>query len=149
MRKWAATILSALCIVTVAACSFSHQPPVGRWEGTYESDDDMVVVRVEIVQNGTLSVSAPDAMDIGGVPADQRGPMRERLAASLASSWGSVEGRTMDFDGRVFRKPGGIAPQMEWNPDSKTMTAVIYLGMKTTRIPLRAVKDFSADPWSA
>jgi hypothetical protein len=74
--------------------------------------------------------------------------MREKLAASLASSWGSVEGRAMDFDGRVFRKPGGIAPQMEWNPDSKTMTVVVYFGMKTARIPLHQVKDFSADPWA-
>jgi hypothetical protein len=54
----------------------------------------------------------------------------------------------MDFDGRVFRKPGGVAPQMEWNPDSKKMTVVVYLGMKTVRIPVHVVKDFSDDPWN-
>ena len=88
-------------------------------------------------------------MDIAGTPSDQRGPMRDRLAATLSSSWSDVEGRTMDFDGRVFRKPGGLAPQMEWNPDSQKMTVVVYLGMKTIRIPVRAVKDFSDNPWNA
>jgi len=149
MRVLAAAIFSALCLATLAGCSASKQPPIGRWEGTYETDDDMVVVRVEILSSGSIYLSAPDAMDIAAVPANQRGPMRERLASSLAESWGEVEPRTFDFDGRVFRKPGGIAPQMEWNPDSKTMTVVIYLGMKTARIPLRQVKDFSADPWTS
>jgi hypothetical protein len=54
----------------------------------------------------------------------------------------------MDFDGHVFRKPGGIAPQMEWNPDTRRMTLIVYLGMNTVRIPMRAVSDFPGDPWS-
>lgn len=148
MRALAAAALALLSIAVLVSCSSSKQPPAGRWEGSYETDDDMVVVRLEITANGAIYLSAPDAMDIGAVPVDQRKPMREKLAASLVSGWGEVEPRVFDFDGRVFRKPGGIAPQLEWNPDSKTMTAVIYLGMKTARIPLRAVTDFSADPWA-
>jgi hypothetical protein len=148
MRIWTAAVLGVVGVVAIASCSQNKQPPIGRWEGTYETADEMVVARVEIVPNGTIYLSAPDALNITGVPDDQRAPMRARLAATLASDWGSVEGRTLEFDGRVFRKPGGIAPQMEWNPDSQTMTVVAYLGMKTVRIPLRAVKDFSADPWA-
>ena len=146
MRRFAAAVLSVLCFAVIVGCAHK-QPPVGRWEGTYETDDDMVVVRLEIAANGTIYLSAPDAMDIGGTPPDQRGPMRDKLAATLSSSWSGVEGRTMDFDGRVFRKPGGLAPQMEWNPDSQKMTVVVYLGMKTIRIPVHAVKDFSDNPW--
>src|SRR5580704_7320404 len=104
MRVLAAAIMGVLCLAFVAGCSHGQQPPAGRWEGTYETDDDMVVVRVEIAANGTVYLSAPDAIDIGATPSDQRGPMRERLANGLASSWDSVEGRRMDFDGRVFRK---------------------------------------------
>jgi len=137
MRKFAAAVLSVLCLAGLIGCSHSKQPPAGRWEGSYETDDDMVVVRLEIAANGTIYLSAPDAIDIGAVPPDQRGPMRDKLAATLSSSWGEVEGRTMDFDGRVFR-----------NPDSKKMTVVVYLGMKTVRIPVHVVKDFSDDPWN-
>ena len=147
MRKFAAAFLGVMCLAGLIGCSHSGQPPVGRWEGSYETDDDMVVVRLEIAANGTIYLSAPDVMDIGGTPPDQRGPMRDKLAATLSSSWSGVEGRTMDFDGRVFRKPGGLAPQMEWNPDSQKMTVVVYLGMKTIRIPVHAVKDFSDNPW--
>ena len=54
----------------------------------------------------------------------------------------------MDFDGHAFRKPGGVTPQMEWNPDSRELKLVVYLGMKPAiRIPLRSVKDFSPNPW--
>ncbi len=148
MRVFAAAVLAALCLATMAGCSQTKQPPPGRWVGSYDTDDTMIVARLEIAPNGTIFLSAPDALNIGAVSADQRAAMRDRLAAGLASSWGDVEPRQMDFDGHVFRKPGGIAPQMEWNPDTKRMTLIVYLGMNTVRIPMRAVADFPGDPWS-
>jgi len=80
---------------------------------------------------------------------DARAGLRQHLADSLAAGWSDVEPRPMDFDGRVFRKPGGVAPQMEWNPDAKQMTVVLYLSTQTTlRVPLRAVSQFSANPFA-
>ena len=69
MRKCAAAILSVLCVAVIVGCAHK-QPPTGRWEGAYETDDDMVAVRLEIAANGTIYLSAPDAMDIGGTPPD-------------------------------------------------------------------------------
>jgi hypothetical protein len=54
----------------------------------------------------------------------------------------------MDFDGKVFRKPGGIAPQAIWDAKTGSMQLVIYPGAQPSiRIAMRRVGDFSADPW--
>jgi hypothetical protein len=107
----------------------------------------MVIARVEIDAKGDIRVSAPNAEDVGDNE-DDREAMRQNLAAGLASGWSDVEPRSMDFDGHVFRKPGGIAPQMVWNADKKQMSIVVYLGKRPgMRFPLHAVKDFSDDPW--
>jgi hypothetical protein len=150
MRAALAAFLSGLCLLSLVACSGTKAPPIGRWEGVYETPDTMVVVRLEITNKGDIYLSAPNALDIMTTPADQRPAMREHLTDELVQSWSAVVPRPMDFDGRVFRKPGGIAPQMEWNPQSKQMTVVLYFGRQPAlRVPLRAVSDFSADPWAA
>jgi hypothetical protein len=147
MRAYLAALVSVLCL---AACSNTKVPPVGRWEGVYEAPDEMVVVRLEITPKGDIYLSAPNALDIEATPADQRPVMRAHLTDELVQSWSAVTPRPLDFDGRVFRKPGGVAPQMEWNPQSKQMTVVLYFGMHAAlRVPLRAVSDFSQDPWAA
>jgi hypothetical protein len=87
MRVFAAAVLAALCLATMAGCSHTKQPPAGRWVGSYDTDDTMIVARLEIAANGTIFLSAPDALNIGAVSADQRAAMRDRLAAGLASSW--------------------------------------------------------------
>lgn len=150
MRAYMAAFVSVLCLLTVSACSHTKPPPVGRWEGVYEAPDEMVVVRLEISPKGEIYLSAPNALDIMTTPADQRPAVRARLTDELMQGWSAVVPRAMEFDGRVFRKPGGLAPQMEWNPQSKQMTVVLYFGMHAAlRVPLRAVSDFSQDPWAA
>lgn len=149
MRSLSAVIIAGLCLGLVAACSGAKTAPAGRWEGTYESMDAMVVVRLEITSKGDIYLSAPDALNIEAVPDDQRPMMRQRLADSLQASWGDAVPRQFDFDGRVFRKPGGVAPQMEWNPDTKQMTVIIYPGVHPSiRIPMRPVTDFANNPWA-
>jgi hypothetical protein len=148
MRTLSIMIAASLCLVAALACSNTKAPPAGRWEGAYEASDAMVAVRLEISPKGEIFLSAPNALDIEGTPPDARPAMRQRLADELASSWSSVEARPLDFDGRVFRKPGGVAPQMEWDPDTRQMTVVLYLGLRAgLRIPLHAVSDFSGNPW--
>jgi hypothetical protein len=138
----------ALWIGAGYGCSKAH-PPAGRWEGTYESGDAMVAARVEIDSSGNVYVSAPDAMNFPAPSEDERAAMHARLAQGLASAWADVQPRHYDFDGSVFRKPGGIAPQMEWDARAKRMTLIVYLERRPgIRIPLHAVSDFSADPWS-
>ena len=150
MRLALAAIVSGLCLIGAICCSNAKAPPVGRWEGALEAPDVMVAVRLEISNKGDIFLSAPNALEIENVPAADRPTMRQRLADELAASWGNVEARPMDFDGRIFRKPGGVAPQMEWNPETHQMTVVLYLGTRAAlRIPLRAVQQFSADPWSS
>jgi hypothetical protein len=137
-----------LCIAAGVGCSRSH-PPAGRWEGTYETGDVMVSARVEIDTSGNVYVSAPDAMNFPAPSEDARAAMHARLAQGLAEAWGEVQPRHYDFDGQVFRKPGGIAPQMEWDAGAKQMTLIVYLERRPgIRIPLHAISDFSADPWT-
>jgi hypothetical protein len=148
MRNLSTALVFGLCLATLLACSNARTAPAGRWEGTYEATDTMVVVRLEISPKGEIYLSAPDAMDIEGVAEDQKQAMRQRLADGLQASWSDAQPRQLDFDGRIFRKPGGVAPQMEWNPDSKQMTVIVYLGMHPAiRVPMRAVTNFSSNPW--
>lgn len=143
----AAALMFAFSLAGLAACS-NAKPPPGRWEGAYESQDAMVVARLEIDGSGNIYLSAPDAIDFPAPSADERTAMHRRLAQGLASAWGDVAPRRYDFDGHTFRKPGGIAPQMEWDRASKQMTAIVYLERRPgIRVPMRPVSQFSDDPW--
>ena len=76
--------------------------------------------------------------------------MREELAADLASGWDRVAPRPFDFDGKTFRKPGGIAPQMVWDKASNQMTLELYIGANAALpMPLRPVENFHDSPWAA
>lgn len=106
----------------------------------------MVAARLEIEPDGQVRVSAPDLVGIGQ---DDRGALREKLAADLADGWDQVAPRKMDFDGETFRKPGGIAPQMVWRSGTRQMWLVVYLGTRPSfRIPMRSVEGFSENPFS-
>jgi hypothetical protein len=144
MRKIAFVLATALALL-----SCSHPaPPRGRWQGTYESADTMIAVRLEIGSDGLVRVSAPNLGDIGAASPDDRAQMREKLASDLAAGWESVDSRVMDFDGSTFRKPGGIAPQMIWNATSRQMWVVVYLGTRPgLRIAMHDVGGFSDNPW--
>lgn len=147
MRTLSALIVAGLCVVGAAGCN-APKPPVGRWEGAYESPRTMIAARLEIDEDGAVYVSAPDALNISADSDADRAAIRERLAAGLASAWGEVAARKFDFDGTVFRKPGGVAPQMEWDPGTKQMTLIVYPGTQpSVRLPLRQVGQFSDDPW--
>jgi len=150
MRAHLAAVVTGLCLLAVFACSNTKAPPVGRWEGVYEAQDVMVAIRLEISNKGEIYLSAPNAQDIGATAAEERSAIRTRLGDELVQSWSAAQPRPMDFDGRVFRKPGGVAPQMEWNPQSGQMTVVLYFGTRPAlRVPLRSVPQFSTDPWAA
>lgn len=145
MRGFAVLLFAGL---TLIACSRTSHPPSGRWIGNYESSSVMVDAWLEILPNGAVRVCAPDILDIGEPSEEDRAAMHARLASDLADAWGEVALRTYDFDGRTFRKPGGIAPQMEWNPGTREMKLVFYFGTQhSIRILMHAVNDFSEDGW--
>lgn len=145
MRRFAILLVAGLFL---AACSRTPSPPAGRWIGHYESPSVMVVAWLEISPTGDVRVSAPDILDIGEPSEDQRLAARHRLANQLFDDWGQVRARRYDFDGRIFRKHDGVAPQMEWNPNTKQMKLVFYFGMeRSIRIVMQPVKDFGEDPW--
>lgn len=145
MCRFAILLLTGLLLV---ACSGKPQPPTGRWVGNFESPSVMVDAWLEVQSDGSVRICAPDILD-GGTPSDEdRAAMHSRLVADLTDAWGEVQLRHYDFDGRVFRKPGGFAPQMEWDPKRQKMRLVFYFGMqRSIRIDMRSVKDFSEDPW--
>lgn len=150
MRQLFAAFLACLCFAALAGCSHHVPPPVGRWEGTYDSGDIIVVARMEITPKEEIFVSAPNAEGIGDGSPEDRAAIRQRLADGLAQGWGSVTPHQMDFDGKDFRKPGGIAPQAEWDETTHRMTLVVYLGKGDgLRIPLRAVREFSSNPFAS
>lgn len=131
----------------LAACS-KPSPPVGKWEGGYETGGDLVAARVEILPNGQVKVMAPDYTNAIG-SRDQIDRLRARLAASLANGWSDVKPRRFEFDGKTFRKPGGVAPQMVWDKDSNQMTLQLYIGARPALpVPLRPVDGFHDNPFA-
>ena len=143
MRAWPIAIL-AIAVFAAAGCSDSKTPPEGRWQGVYRDDGVMIAARVEVGGDGRVRLSAPNAfMDFAHMePADIAGVERT-LAVNLAAAWPKVAPRTLDFDGRVFRNPGGVAPQLEWTPNGH-MTMFVYPGSKPTiRIELEATREFA------
>jgi len=136
-------------IALVALCACSNRPPAGKWEGGTEQGGIMVAARVEIGQDGRVKISAPDITNaIGSEELMMR--MRQRLAADLASGWDGVAPRPFDFDGKIFRKPGGIAPQMEWDKSTGQMTLELYMGARPAMpVLLRPVDAFHDNPWSS
>jgi hypothetical protein len=144
MGRFAILLFAGLLL---AGCS-RHTPPSGRWIGHYESPSVMVVAWLEITPAGDVRVSAPDYLDPGDPAEDQRQDMHRHLANDLSDAWGDVKLRRYDFDGRVFRKQGGVAPQMEWDRRKQEMTLVFYFGMqRSIRITMTPVKDFALEPW--
>ncbi|MBI1330559.1 MAG: hypothetical protein GC166_11740 [Alphaproteobacteria bacterium] len=147
MRRTFAILAGLTCLTCLVACS-EEKVPVGRWEGAYEASDVFVAARLETASDGTVRVSAPDAVGVVAENENQRAAVRSRLAEGLANGWDSIAPRKMDFDGEVFRKPGGVAPQLEWNSKTEKMVMVVYLGTHPSiRVPLRAVKSYSDNPF--
>jgi len=149
MRFAAATFVALFSVIFgLAACS-KPTPPVGKWEGGYESGGDLVAARVEVLPSGQVKVSAPDITNAMG-PRDQVDELRARLAADLANSWSEVSPRSFDFDGTTFRKPGGIAPQMVWDKATNQMTLELFIGARPALpVPLRPVSDFHDNPFAS
>jgi hypothetical protein len=131
-----------LAAAGLAGCS-DPQPPLGRWEGAYTGDDALIVARLEI-EPDAIRVSAPNAFaEFSAMSTAEREAVERDLSARLAAAWPKIAPTTFSFDGKVFRKPGGVAPQMEWDPDKKAMTLVVYPGLHDTiRLPLTPVENF-------
>lgn len=147
MRRLSAVLVVGLCLTMAYACK-APRPPVGRWEGTYESGGTIIAARLEIDKSGAIYISAPDAVDVVADSEADREVIRQRLALGLGRAWGEVAPRRLDFDGTTFRKPGGVAPQMEWDPETKRMTLIVYPGTRpSVRVAMRAVDSFDEDPW--
>lgn len=142
-----AGLIAAGPALVLAACS-KPVPPQGEWQGAYDSDNTLVVARVEVMADGKVRLSAPDLTNVQADDPRQRRQMRERLAAELVNGWDDVRPRAMDFDGKTFRRPGGIAPQMTWDKSRKQMTLILYLGnAPPLPIVLQRVGAFSDNPW--
>jgi hypothetical protein len=131
-------------VLLLATCS-NPQPPVGRWQGLYEDSGVMIVARLEIGADGQVRVSAPNAIaDVGAMSQRERADLRARLEGGLAESWPHVPPLPLEFDGKAFHKPGGVAPQLEWDGKAKHMTLVFYSGSRpSVRVPLKAVSAFA------
>ena len=143
----AAALIAALPGI-LTACS-KPVPPVGKWEGGAERGGTLVAARVEILPGGGVRVMAPDITNVMG-PHDQIELLRDRLASDLATNWDFVKPRMFDFDGKTFRKPGGIAPQMEWDKATNQMTLELYIGARPAfPVVLRPVDNFHDNPWAS
>jgi hypothetical protein len=137
---------AVLVLLALAGCSRPH-PPTGKWEGGYDKAGTIVVARVEILPNGLVKVTAPDITN-AFVDERMKNRLRDRLESDLLRAWEEVTPRQMDFDGRTFRKPGGVAPQMVWDKATNQMTLQLYLGANPALpIVLRPVENFHDSPW--
>ena len=139
-----AAVLTVLCL-SLSACA-DARPPTGRWEGLYEDSGVIIVARLEIADSGKIRVSAPNAITGEGPlsPAERAGIVQQ-LQSRLATSWPAVAPLPLEFDGHVFRKPGGVAPQLEWDAGKKRMTMIYYSGNRNSvRVALTSVGEFGA-----
>ena len=142
------TGLAALGLLALAGCSKPH-PPTGKWEGGYDRGGTIVVALVEILPIGLVKVTAPDITN-AFVDEPMKTRLRERLESDLIRAWEEVKPRELDFDGKTFRKPGGVAPQMVWDADTNQMTLQLYIGANPALpIVLRPVDNFHDSPWGA
>ena len=140
--------LFAVLTMALAGCG-KPQPPAGKWEGGYEAGGDLVAARVEILPNGGVKISAPDVTNAMG-NREQINAMRAQLAADLVNGWSEVTPRTFDFDGKTFRKPGGVAPQMVWDKATNQLTLELYIGANPAMpVPLHPVADFHDNPFAS
>ena len=65
--RWRTAIATiVLCTGWLAACSKAPMP-TGRWEGTYESADTLIVARLQINPGGDIFISAPDATNVAAI----------------------------------------------------------------------------------
>ena len=104
---------------------------------------------LKILASGQVKVMAPDFTNAIG-PREQINQLRAQLAADLANGWSEVTPRSFDFDGKTFRKPGGVAPQMVWDRASNQMTLELYIGARPALpVPLRPVDGFHDNPWAS
>jgi hypothetical protein len=141
-------LLFTVLAVALAGCG-KPQPPVGKWEGGYEVGGDLVAARVEILPGGGIKISAPDITNAMG-NGEQIEALRAQLAADLTNGWSEVRPRTFDFDGKTFRKPGGVAPQIEWDKDTNQMTLELYIGTRPAMpVSLRPVAGFHDNPFGS
>jgi hypothetical protein len=141
--------LLLLPLLLLLGCS-KAQPPAGKWEGGYDNDGTIVVARVEITAGGLVKISAPDITNLQGATPEQMAMQRSRLAAELVHVWDEVEPRQFEFDGKTFRKPGGVAPQMVWDKASNQMTLQLYFGANPALpVVLRPVDGFHDNPFAS
>jgi hypothetical protein len=145
MRQIFGVRTALLACLLLGGCSNAHAP-VGRWQGAYEDPALVIVARLEIDSAGHVRVSAPNAIsDKQPLSEGDRAELRAKLEDGLASSWSRVVPLPLEFDGHAFHKPGGVAPQLEWDSVSQRMTLIFYSGnRRSVRVPLNVVSDFSA-----
>ena len=143
MRQFSRALPAILTIFLLTACS-SSPPPAGRWYGAYEDSALIIVARLEIDSAGVVRVSAPNAtITSADMSKVDRADLRAKLEDGLASSWPSVAPLPLEFDGHAFHKPGGVAPQLEWNASAGRMTLVYYANNRPAiRVALDPVKNF-------
>ena len=138
-----------LTLLLLAGCGKS-QPPTGKWEGGASTGGTVVAARVEIGDSGLVRVSAPDITNLDGARPEVLLNQRARLQAELVNAWDEVKPRPFDFDGKTFRKPGGVAPQMVWDKATNRMTLQLYIGANPALpVVLRPVNAFHDDPFGA
>jgi hypothetical protein len=138
-----------LTLLLLAGCG-KPQPPMGKWEGGALIGGTIVVARVEIGPDGQVKVSAPDITNLDGARPEVLLTEREKLQSDLVNAWDDVKGRAFTFDGKTFRKPGGVAPQMVWDKATGQMTLEIYIGANPALpVVLRPVDNFHDDPFGA
>jgi hypothetical protein len=128
--------------LALSACA-DPRAPVGRWEGVYEDADVIIVARLEITKDGVVRVSAPNAITerVALSPAE-RSRLLGQLQSGLAASWPAVKPLPLEFDGSIFRKPGGVAPQLEWDAERRRMTMFYYSGTRASvRVSLTEVGE--------
>ena len=145
MRPFCGIRIALLACLALAGCSNTHAP-VGRWQGEYEDPALVIVARLEIDSSGHVRVSAPNAIsDKQPLSDNEQADLRAKLANGLAVSWPHVTPLPLEFDGHSFHKPGGVAPQLEWDGAAKRMTLIFYSGnRRSVHVPLDAVNDFGA-----
>ena len=118
-------------VLCLSACSREDNTPKGRWEGFSESQNWLIVARLELQKGGEMRASALSAF-VAEADLPRRHELETELRAGMKDQWSAVTKTDISFTGNTITRKDGYAPLFIFEPGSGAMIFHFYAGGKLT-----------------